>query len=173
MKGAPTMHVACPHCGASYELPADLGGLPIPCRKCDQRFTPPVSPEVAAADDRWRRRRTSAGPAAALGKLRKIVLRHWRSLAIGGAVVATALAIVTAVLAGSGGRPSRRVTNGSEPDEVRAWRNGSNIEHDVLFEGRIFTESFLDGYTRSVMKRFWGRKLSPRRRTSGSWAGAS
>jgi len=158
----PTMQITCPHCGASYELPADLGGLPIACRKCDQQFTPPVPPEVAAADERWRWKRSGrSGSGITLKRLGGLVSGRWRALAIGGAVIAAALVIVTVLTIGGGEHPRRRVARGTEADAVRAWRDGSNVEHDVLFEGRVFLEAFLDAYTRSVMRKFFDPEAQP------------
>lgn len=49
-----TMSVNCPHCGASYDVPADLTGLPITCRKCEESFPAPEPPTAEhSRSRRW------------------------------------------------------------------------------------------------------------------------
>ncbi len=37
----------CPHCGRYYEVPEALAGLPLVCKQCGQRFTPPAESTAA------------------------------------------------------------------------------------------------------------------------------
>jgi len=57
------MPVTCIHCGKTYDMPAELGGLMLPCRLCGVRFVLPEAPQAALQgettrrlDDRLRRR---------------------------------------------------------------------------------------------------------------------
>src|SRR5215204_1727329 len=46
VRGARVIRFNCPNCGRHYELPDALASLPLVCKQCGQRMTPPApSPE--------------------------------------------------------------------------------------------------------------------------------